>query len=242
MRKWILPAAVAGLTLALAGVAIAKFNQVSKITFTAHRAGQSSGIKVYVHARDPAALGFKPKRATKLVIEFPSGTRFNLNTSLVTACTLTDKQITTTFGPSCPSDSQIGAGSAIVNAMPMAPKPGVDAKVKVFVSGSDRMFILVYNDQNLLPGTPPIIIHATVSGPQLTMKLPHVVYGKSNKFKFPGVTAVIALLQLNIPAMGSGSNALLTAGSCSKHRFVVKAHFTYADHGKAILNSRSSCS
>lgn len=175
------------------------------------------------------------------MIEFPSGTRFNLNTSLVKSCTLTDKQITTAFGPSCPSDSQIGTGSAIVNAMPMAPKPGVDAKVKVFVSGSDSMLILVYSDQSLLPGTAPIIIHTTVSGSQLTMELPHVVYGKSRKFKFSGVTAVIALLKLGIPALGNGSNALLTAGSCSQHRFVVQAHFTYADHGKAVLASQSKC-
>jgi len=241
MRKWILPAAVAALTLALAGVAIAKFYQTSTITFTAQRSGDTTGIRLDVHSRDPSAPGSKPKRTTKLVVAFPTGTKFNLGTSLLKTCTLTDKQIDTPFGPSCGSGSRIGTGSAIVNAMPMAPKPGVYASVNAFVTGSNSFIIVLVNDQNLLPGTPPIIIHATVSGSQLTLQLPHVIYGKSSKLKFAGVTAVIAMLKLNIPAMGTGADALITAGSCSKHAFVVKSHFTYFNDSKAVFTSRSSC-
>jgi len=239
MRKWILPAAVAALTLALAGVAIAKFYQTSTITLTTHQAGVSSGLTLYVHSRDPSALGSKPKRATKLVVDFPANTRFNLGTSLRSTCTLTDKQIQTPFGPSCPSGSQIGTGSAIVNAAPI--RTAVNASVKAFVSGSNSFIILLFVNENQLPGRPPIIIHATVSGSQLTLPLPHVVYGKSSAQKFAGVTGVIALLQLNIPSLGSGSDALITAGSCSTHGFVVTSHFTYANDTKAVLKSRTSC-
>ena len=241
MRKWIFAAAVAALTLALVSVAIARFYQVSNITLTAHHAGGSSGIALYVHSRDPSALGSKPKRVTKLVVNFPANTRFDLGTSLRTKCTLTDNQIDTNFGPSCPSSSQIGTGSGIVNAMPMAPKPGVDASVKAFVTGPHSFIILLFNDQKLLPGTTPIIIHATVSGSQLTLALPHVVYGQSSAQKFAGVTAVVALLKLDIPAMGSGSDALITAGSCSRHAFLVTSHFTYANNTNAVFKSRTSC-
>jgi hypothetical protein len=237
MRKWITLIIALALLPALAGVALAAFSQSADVSFTTSLAGHSTGITVDVHARDPKAQGSKPKRATKLVIAFPAGTRFDLGTPLVRKCTLTDKQITKPFGPSCPARSLIGSGSAIVNAMPMAPKPGVDAKVKVYISGSRSMIVLVFNNQMLLPGTPPIIIHASVSGPRLTMLLPHVRYGASKKYKFGGVTAVIARLKLDVPAMGS----LITSGRCVSHRFVISSRFSYADRTSLVRSSSTSC-
>ena len=123
MRKWITTIAVAVLALALAGVALAKFSQVAKITLTAHKAGQSTGINADIHSSDPAALGQKPRAATKLVHHVPGGTKFNLRTPLRTSCTLTDRQLSDQFGPSCPSKSLIGTGTAGVNAMPITPPP-----------------------------------------------------------------------------------------------------------------------
>jgi hypothetical protein len=237
MRKWITLAVALSLLPALAGIAGAVLRQSADISFTTRFAGHATGIRVDVHARDPAAPGSKPKRATKLVIAFPLGTRFNLGIPLVRPCTLTDTQITKPFGPSCPRRSLIGTGSAIVNAMPMAPKPAVPATVKVYVAGARSMLVVVSNDQMLLPGTPPIVIHALVSGPQLTLSLPHVVYGASKRYKFAGITAVIARLKFEVPALGS----LITSGRCSARRFVVSARFSYADHTSLVRNSRSSC-
>lgn len=242
MRRPLLGGAITLLALMPASAAIAKFSQTSHITLTTDVAGRSSGISASVRSSNPTAPGTKPKRATRLVIAFPGHTRFNLGTPLVGTCTLTDRQITKPFGPSCPHDSQIGTGSALLNAMPMAPKPAVDGKVKVFVSGADSILIVLFNNQKLLPGTPPIIIHAAVSGSQLTMRLPHVVSGSSHKYKYPGITAVIVSLKLNIPAMGSGSDALVTSGSCTAKHFVVTSRFTYADHTEQRLQTRSSCS
>ena len=240
MRKWILPAATVAIVLVLASAAIAKLIQTSRITLSTHQAAQSTGFTLDVHSRDPRALGVKPKRATKLVVTFPAGTAFNMG--LVNNCALTDKQLTTAFGPTCPSSTQIGTGTGIVNAMPMAPKPAVDGTVTVFVTGANTIIIVLVNNPNLLPGTPPIIIHGTVSGARLTLQLPRVVYGKNSKFKFGGVTAVIARLTLSVPAIGSGRNALITSGRCTAHKFVVKSSFTYDDRSTKELKSASSCS
>jgi hypothetical protein len=242
MRRWILAGAIAALTLVLAGVAVANFTQVSKIALTTHTPGQSTGINASVRSSDPAAVGLKPKRATELVIAFPANTRFNLLSSMVSACTLSDKQLTTPFGPSCPSGGKIGSGSAVLNAMPI--QPALDAQVKAYVHGANSIMIVLYPNQKVLPGSPPIIVHAGVSEPRLVIPLPHVVYGKgTGKFKsFPGVTAVIVSLKLNIGAIGSGHDALITAGSCTAHTFVVKSRFTYADRSTRELISRSRSS
>jgi hypothetical protein len=58
---------------------------------------------------------------------------------------------------------------------------------------------------------------------------------------FPGVTVVLVALKLNVPALGSGGSALITAGKCQAHEFVVKSHFLYADHSTLDLQSSSRC-
>ena len=240
MRRSIVLLAIATFAAAsLAGVAIARFHQSSRVALTTDRAGHSTGFTAQLSSTDATAPGAKPKRATRLVIAFPANTRFNLGTSLARACTLSDKQLTKPFGPSCPRSSQIGTGSAMINALPMATVQNVRAKVKAFVHGADSVLIVLAGDQKLLPGTPPIIIHATVSGSRLTLRLPHVVYGRGKgKYKsFAGITAVIVSLKLNVPAMGSGADALLTAGACTHGRFVVSSSFTYADHTTMRLRS-----
>jgi hypothetical protein len=244
MRRSMALSVVAALTpaFALAGVALGEFRQSSQVTLTTHIAGHSTGIAAHVSSSDATAPGAKPKRALKLVIAFPAGTHFNLGTGLVRTCTLTDTQLTRAFGPTCPSRSQIGTGSAFVNALPMATVQNVEAKVKAFVHGSHSLIIMLFNDPKLLPGTPPIILHATTSGSRLVVRFPRVVYGKSRKYKFAGVTAVIVSLKLNVPAMGTGSQALITAGTCTSSRFVVSSRFTYADHTTAVVRTRSRCS
>jgi hypothetical protein len=236
-------AGAAALALVPASVAIAGFHQDARVALTTHHAGDSSGISAQVRSADAAAPGAKPKRATKLEIAFPARTHFNLSTPLAATCTLTDRQLTTPFGPSCPARSQVGSGSAQLNAMPIPPAP-IGAKVKAYVSGANSLLVLLFPDQKLLPGTPPIIIHATVAGPRLTLPLPHVVYGKGKgDYKsFAGITAVIVSLKLNVPALGTGSKSLITAGSCHAGRFVVDSRFTYADRTKMLLTSRSTCS
>jgi hypothetical protein len=232
MRKWTVAAAVATLALMMAGGALANFTQVANVRLTSHRAGQSTGITSDADSRDPTAPGQKPKPAKTLTITFPADTRFHLGTPLVTTCKLTDKQLTTAFGPSCPRTSQIGTGSATANASPLAQT--VTARVRAYVAAPNEILVLV--KPTSLPGAPTIVIRATVSGAKLTMPLPRLVLGKGPGF--PGVTVVLVGLKLNVPALGSGRSALITAGRCTTHAFVVTSRFVYTDH--SVLDRRSS--
>jgi hypothetical protein len=235
MRKWTLAAVVALLALALASVALANFTQVARVTLTGHRAGSSTGIRSDVASSDPTAPGQKPKSATSLVITFPAATRFNLKTPMVTACGLSDRQLTAQFGRSCPKQSLIGTGTAVANASPLALT--IKAAVRAYVGKSNRTIILVIKPT--LPGAPTIVIRAIVSGARLTIPLPRLVLGKGPGF--PGVTVVLVSLKLNVPALGRGGSALITAGTCQGHEFVVRSHFIYADHTTLDLRSSSRC-
>jgi hypothetical protein len=160
---------------------------------------------------------------------FPANTKFNLRTPLVKPCTLSDKQLTAQFGPSCPSRSQIGTGSAVANAAPLAST--VNAGLKSYI-GKSNQIILVLKPR--LPGTATIVIRTTVSGSKLTIPIPRLVFGGL-------VTVVVVSLKLNVPALGRGRSALITAGRCTVHKFFVKSHFVYADHSTLDLQSSSAC-
>lgn len=226
MRRLLISGAVGLLTLTLAGVALAQFSQTSTITLSAHRAGQSSGITAAVHSSDPSAPGGRPKAATLLVVTLPTATRFNLGTSLVKPCKLTDAQLEV-LGSTCPASSQIGSGSAVANAAPTLLIP-IDASVKAYVRNSRTVILHVVTSI-----APPIVIQATVSGPKLTIPIPT---------KSSGISLVLTSLRLKLPALGAGRNALITAGRCVAHRFTVTSHFVYADHSTLELTSWSSCS
>lgn len=231
------PAGLLLLSLVLVSAAAAKFTQFSNITLTAHKHGQTTGIKADVHASDPTAPGGQPKSLTKLTITFPAKTTFNLKTPLATACTLSDKQLSNQFGPSCPRKSQIGTGSAVANAAPVA--NSVAAKVKAYVGRSNSMILVVKPTASAF-ASQIIVIHASVSGSKVTIPIPQLVLGKSPGFA--GVKVVLVSLKLSVPALGSGKKALITAGTCSSHRFVVKSRFVYADHSTLELKSSSGCS
>lgn len=170
----------------------------------------------------------------KLVISFPAGTRFNLSTPLVTPCRLTDKQLTTPFGPVCPRRSQIGGGTAVANASPL--QQAVNTGLKAYVGG-DGQVILVFTPS--LPGTSPIVIHAIASGSRLTLPIPHLTLGRGRHFA--GIEAVFVSLTLHVPALGHGRDSLITAGRCTAHHFVVTSRFLYRDHSSLDLRTASSC-
>jgi hypothetical protein len=236
MRRWAVSLAGAVLlTLGLAGVALAAFTQVADVALTVHRAGRSTGIRSDLHSSDPTAPGLKPKSASTLAITFPAGTRFNLETPLIKTCILTDRQLTTAFGPSCPRQSQIGAGSAVADASPLA--ASVTAKVTAYVGAPNGILLVI--KPTSLPGAPTILIRATVSGSKLTIPIPQLVLGRSKGF--PGVTVVLVSLKLNVPALGGGRNALITSGRCAGRAFQVRERFSYRDHTTLRLLTSAPC-
>jgi hypothetical protein len=229
MRKSVaaaLVALVAVFSLALAGVAVAAFTQTSIITLTGHKAGNTTGIKANVSSSDPSVP--QPKAAKLLVVTFPSKTKFNLTTPLVTACKQSDAQLAA--GAACPVKSLIGTGSAVANAYPLA--TSVPATVKSYVSGSKSMVMVATASVSGI--TQRTIIRATVLGSKLKIPVPTPVVAT--------IKVVLVSLQLNVPAKGSGKTALITAGKCSAHKFVVKSHFVYEDGSTFNTTSASACS
>jgi hypothetical protein len=234
MRR--LPIAIAAVLAAiwLAAVALAAFQQTATVTLTTHIAGRSTGIVASVGSSDPTAPGAKPTATTRVAISFPHGTAFNLRTSLVAACRLTDKQLTTPFGPACPAKSQIGSGMAQANASPL--QQVVTARVTAYIHSADQILLDLTPS---LPGATPIIIHVIISGSTLTMTVPQVVLGKAHGFA--GITAVLVSLKLQIPALGHGHDALIRAGRCTAHHFLITSRFVYADRSRLTLRRASTC-
>lgn len=231
MRKTTAATAILVLVLATAGAALAAFSQYAKVSFTAKKAGQSTGLVSDLHSSDPTAPGGKPKAARNVVMTFPSGTKFNLGTSLVTRCTLSDKQLANQFGPSCPKKSLIGTGKAVANASPLVAK--VDANVTAYVRSAKQM-VLVVKPTNPALASQINVIHADVSGSKLTIPIPPI--------KAAGISVVLTSLKLTVPKVGSGGRALITAGRCVRKQFVVTVNLTYADHSKYVAKSTSPCS
>ena len=226
MRKLVILAVVAVASLALAGAALAAFAQMSDITLTAHKSGNTTGIKANVSSSDPSVP--QPKAAKLLVVTFPAKTKFDLGTPLATACKVSDAQLAA--GTACPAKSLIGTGSAVANAYPLA--TSVPANVKAYVSGSKSMVMVA--TANVLGTTMRTIIHASVSGSKLTIPVPTPVVST--------IKVVLVALKLNVPAKGSGATALVTAGKCSAHKFVVKSHFVYQDGSTFNTTTSSACS
>jgi hypothetical protein len=223
MRRLTIIGAVAVASLIFAAVAVASFTQVSDVKFTTTKAGHSTGIAADIHSTtDP---GQAPKAAKLVVLRFPSGTKFHLG--LVKACTLSDSQLMT--GKACPARSQIGSGSATASAYPL-PTP-IMAGVKAFADGPHKMTLVIKATQ---PVAQTIVVRATANGSTLSIPVPTPTVA--------GFKVVLVSLQLGVPKRSSGRNALITAGQCAAHSFVVKSHFVYDDGSTTDLQSTSPCS
>ncbi len=218
---------VCALALVLAAVAVAAgFKQVANIAFTTQHAGKSTGITADVHSVYDHTQ--KPKAAKLITITFPSGTKFKVGT--VKAC---PKKLQSSG--KCPKSSQIGTGSANAVAYPLPYL--VTATVKAYAAGASAM-LLVVKGKMTIPGQKPfqqtILIHEKVKGNKLTIPVPSPAVS--------GFKVVLIGLKLKVPARGSGSKALITAGKCVAKQFVFNARFAYTDGSKADVKSTSPCS
>ena len=222
MRRLTIVATVTVASLLLATAAIAAFTQVSNVKFTTTKAGHSTGIVADIHSTSDSAQELKG--AKLVVLKFPAGTKFQLG--LVKACQLSDQQLTS--GKACPAASKVGSGSAQASAYPLPQT--ITAAVTAFAAGPHSMTILVKATQPI-PQT--LVIHATVSGSKLTIPVPTP--------SVAGVKIVLTSLQLNVPARGSGRSALISAGRCTNHTFIVKSHFAYTDGTALDMQSSSPC-
>jgi hypothetical protein len=228
MRRWPIAAAVAGLALALAGVAFAAFYQNGSITLTAFKEGVSTGIKANLYSGDRS--GKAPWVTKTVTVTFPKGTKFNLGQ--FKACTLSDSQIE--HGSSCPSASKVGTGSATATTDINGKAAGsFTGTVSAYVRGVGKMIEVVKT--KLGSTTSIVVINTTTKGNVLAISVPPL--------KFGAYPIVLTSLTLNVkPKLGTGHVPLIKAGECVKNQWVVKTHFVYTNGKTKDLKSSSFCS
>ncbi len=240
MRKWILSGAVAVLSLALAGVALATFNQTASVKFTTGKAGRSTGISANLIATDTSNP--VPQSTKKVTIDFPAGTRFNLKTPKLEVCTRTDKQLQNQFGPKCPKGSFIADGTGAFSTFPIPEKaidPTYQIPTTVMAYLGKGNILLIVRPTIVAYKSWVYVLHARVSGSTLTVAVPKMIRGRLKPFA--GVRIALTTFKLTTPAIGSGSEALVRSGRCAAHKFVVTSHFLYYTGPKETVKTASPC-
>ncbi len=222
-------AALAVGALAGAGIALASplFKQTANIKLTAKKAGASSGFEASLASSDTGAPNEKPQALKALTVTFPKGTRFDFKSGAIAQCTASPVELVATKGAACPAKSRIGTGTANTNGAPVYPK--IPESATVYVGKGKLLFVLVPTTAvgEVLP------LEGTVSANKLTTRVPELAKA--------GLTFVITQLTLNVKAAGSGKQAFVTAGRCTKGKFTVKSSFVYYAGSPVSLTSSSKC-
>ena len=230
MRKvWVIVSVALALAFGVVGAAIAssQFKQTSKITLTATKPGKSTGFSASIESSDPGAPNGQPQALKTLTVTFPKNTKFNFKSSAIKQCVATDTELRATGGAVCPKKSKIGSGTAVANGAPVFPM--IPEKAVAYVGSNEIRFLLTPTG----PVGQTLVLHGRVSGNVMTTNVPAITSG--------GLKIVITALSLKINAFGSGKNAFVTSGVCSKKKFVVSAKFLYETGAKLTISSSSKC-
>lgn len=222
-------AMVAIAALAGAGVAWAssQFKQSSNIALTATKAGAPTGFKVSIASSDPGAPNGQPQALKVLTVTFPKNTRFNFKSTAVKQCTASPTELVATKGAACPAKSKIGSGTAVANGAPVYPT--IPENATVYVGKGKLLFMLVPTG----PVGTPLPLEGAVSGNKLTTPVPALSSG--------GLNIVITEFKVTVKTVGSGKQAFVTAGQCTKGKFTVKSSFTYYTGSPVSKSSSSKC-
>lgn len=228
MRRLYLTTAllVTGL-LTIGGIAFASsmFKQTASITLTATKAGKSTGFKAALESSDTGAV--QPQGLKTLTVTFPAKTKFNFKTSEIKVCKSSDTEVKATGGHSCPAKSRIGNGTAVANGAPVY--PAIPENVNAYAGSNNIIFLLSPSG----PSGQVLVLHGKVSSNKLTTEVPVIKVGALN--------IVITSLKLTVKAIGSGKKAFVTAGQCTKGKFVVKSNFLYQTGETLTISSSSHC-
>jgi hypothetical protein len=220
-------ALVAMTTLSVGGVAYAssQFTQTANITLTASKAGKPTGVKASIQSADPGAV--QPQGLKTLTIALPASTKFNFKSSAIAQCKASDIEIKATGGSACPAKSKLGSGTAVANGAPVI--PAIPENATAYAGANQVIFLLTPAGSS----GQVLVLHGKVAANKITTEVPVISAG--------GLNVVITALNLTINKIGRGSQAFITAGKCTKGKFVVKSGFVYQTGAKLSLTSSSNC-
>lgn len=230
MRKPLVGAVVGlGAFLAFAGVASADFTQTADITFTKPKAGASSGIKSVIKATETDPNVLQPKAASKVVVNFPKGTKFNGKAAK--QCKASAGQIQATNGGAC-RGTQIGSGLAMANVKPLL---NTDVGLTINAYNATNNHIIFYLVPQSAVGN-PLVLTGTINGNKLTTPVPRIeAVGGSNVF------AVLTDFELVTKAARSGGNNFLTTPKTCSGTWTTTTNFTYTDGSTGSVPGTQPC-
>lgn len=195
MRKSLIAVLCGALVLGIAAVASAALTQTFELKFTTKKPKSSTGFISKLTTRDPSVI--KTPATSTVVITFPKGTK--LDTSTAPVCKATFAALARKGGEKLCKSSQIGSGTAIVNAkpLPVGNNGIVNAKVYAFNKKNGIIFLA----QNsvapqafagkvrgnvltvIVPPLPPPNDPAVLTDFALTVKARSVKVGKGRRAK-----------------------------------------------------------
>ncbi|HLM51960.1 MAG TPA: hypothetical protein VK279_15550 [Solirubrobacteraceae bacterium] len=224
MRKPLIAALTGVVALSLAATAQAQVTQNADIKFTSKKPGSSTGIIAALRGErtDPQV---KIPGATKIVVAFPSGTKFN--TDVPGLCRANGQQVQQSNGSVCPRNSRVGTGNALADATPVIAAP-VSEQIIAFNRNNGIFFYL--------QGLQTAVLTSTVRGNKLTTVVP--------PFPLPGggVAALTDFTLRTRPVKKSGKNWITTPKSCpSSGAWTSTTTFTYATAPTDIVTSTTPC-
>lgn len=237
MRKSLTVVLCGALVLAIAAVAQAALTQTFELKFTTKKPKASTGFVSKLTSRDPAVK--KTPAVSKVVITFPKGTK--TDTSTYPVCKATFANLVKPNGNKLCSKSQLGSGSAIVNAYPLPLGPKNDGIVPAKVFAFNIKNGIIFLAQNSVA---PQAFSGTVRGNVLTVNVPPLPP--------PNDPAVLTDFVLNVKAksvkVGKGrrakrKNYATTPSTCPKSgKWTTTAVFTYTGAPGKTIKWDTPCS
>lgn len=236
MRKPLIAVFVGALVLSSVGIATAsdQFQQTYTSKYSSKKPGTSTGINSVLTGTDPGAPNAKPDPATKVVIAFQSGTKFN--NKAVPQCNLSKDQVEADPEGACPSNTKVGTGSASANAAPVL-QTAVGERVTAFNKKGGIWFALSPTGSI----GQKLALEGKLSGSKLTTTVPvlPIIPGAPVT---PDNTVSLTEFILNIPKKGSGKKAFITSPTkCKGGKWTNKATFTYTSQPGVTVTSTTPC-
>jgi hypothetical protein len=182
----------------------------------------ATGLLTTMSADDPGEPFSMPKRAARLRITLPPGTR--LDPSVLDRCTA--ETLRAGDPSACPPGSRLGGGTGSVRtglAPPGTPGGGFTEAVHLF--NADRGMVLLFS------GPVPVVLPVALRGRTLDMTIPRAPVALSH-------------LELRIGVHTEGRRRYaVTPPRCPRSgSWTTTARFAYTDGTSATRTSRSACS
>jgi hypothetical protein len=223
--------AVVGLVavLAFGGVAAAELQQSADISFTKPKANSSTGTKSSLTASDTDPSVQQPLAASNVVVNFPSGTKFNYKAG-PPVCTASAGQIQSTNGSVC-NKSKVGTGVAMANVKPLL-QTDVALDITAYNGKNKLIFYLVPRGG---VGNPLVLV-GSLKGNKLTTPVPRIeAVGGS------GVFAVLTSFNLVTRAYSKNGQFFATTPKTCPGKWTTTTNFTYIDGSKKAITSTQPC-